>query len=349
MATIKEIARMAKVSTTTVSNVLNGKSGAASEAKAKEIFALAQQLSYTPNALAKRLKEQKSNSIGIITEDLTVFNAPEIVDGIDAYCEEHGYEIILANMRLFKRYNNDFTDTPQHQSILDEVVRNLKAKQVEGVVYVGYHCREIHCLPSLLSVPLVYAYCYPQNMQYPAVLYDDEKAAYDVTCCLIERGHRNIGVLCGPIISFHTQCRLRGVQKALFDHSVLYNAGAVVYGDWTRDSGYEAAKQLVGQGCTAIFSFNDLMASGVYEWCSEHGVEIGRDVSLFGFDNRDISRGYTRKISTVELPLNEIGRKSAELVLRQMAGENVEAERLLLPCNLLERNSVGPVVCADDE
>lgn len=341
MATIKEIARMAEVSTTTVSNVLNGKSGAASESKAKEIFALARQLSYTPNALAKRLKQQKSNSIGIITEDLTVFNAPEIVDGIDACCEEHGYEIILANMRLFKRYNNDFTDTPQHQNLLDEVVRNLLAKQVEGMVYVGYHCREIHCLPSTLSIPLVYAYCFPRNMQYSAVMYDDEKAAYDVTCRLIEKGHRNIGVLCGPPISFHTQYRLRGVQKALFDNTMLYNAGAVLYGDWTRTSGYEAAKGLVEQGCSAVFCFNDLMASGVYEWCSEHGMEIGRDISLFGFDNRDVSRGYTHKISTVGLPLNEIGRKSAELVLQQVTGEKLEAKRLLLPCDILERNSVG--------
>lgn len=343
MATIKEIAHMAEVSTTTVSNVLNGKPGAASDAKAKEIFDLARQLSYTPNAFAKNLKQQKSNSIGIITEDLTVFNAPEIVDGIDAYCEENGYEIILANMRLFKRYNNDFTDTPQHQSLLDELVRNMMAKQIEGLIYVGYHCREIHCLPSLLSVPLVYAYCFPQNMQYSAVLYDDEKAAYDVTCSLIAKGHRNIGVLCGPISSFHTQCRLKGVQKALFDHGILYNASAVLYGDWTRNSGYEAANEMNNMGCTAVFSFNDLMASGLYEWFTEQGMEIGSDISIFGFDNRDISRGYTYKISTVELPLNEIGRKSAELVLQQVAGNKVEPERILLPCDILERNSVGCV------
>lgn len=342
MATIKEIAQLAAVSTTTVSNVLNGKPGAASEAKAKEIVDLANRLSYTPNALAKGLKQRKSNSIGIITEDLTVFNAPEIVDGVDAYCEEHGYEIILANMRLFKRYNNNFTDTPQHQEILDAVVRNLMAKQVEGLIYVGYHCRELHCLPTTLSVPMVYAYCYPQNMQYSAVLYDDEKAAYDVTTLLTAKGHTKIGILSGPMTSFHSQCRLRGVQRALFDHGVLYNANAVLYGDWSRHAGYEAAKTLVDQGCTAIFAFNDLMASGLYEWCAEQGLEVGKQISLFGFDNRDISSGYMHKISTVELPLNEIGQKSAELVLRQVAGHKAKAEKTFLPCRILERNSIGP-------
>ncbi|MCL1813520.1 MAG: LacI family transcriptional regulator, partial [Treponema sp.] len=114
MVTIKKIAQLTNVSIATVSNVLNGKSGAASEAKAREIIDVARNLHYMPNMLAKSLKQQKTNTIGIITEDLTVFNTPEIVDGIDACCEENGYGIILANMRLFKRYSNDFTDTPRH-------------------------------------------------------------------------------------------------------------------------------------------------------------------------------------------------------------------------------------------
>lgn len=343
MATIKQIAKLVGVSTTTVSNVLNGIPGAAGETKMKEIFDIAKKLSYTPNLLAKNLKQRKSNSIGIITEDLTVFNAPEIVDGIDAYCEEHGYEILLANMRLFKRYNNDFTDTPQHQKILDMVVSNMMAKQVAGLVYVGYHVRGIHFQPSNLTVPLVYAYCYPENMKYASVLYDDEKAAYEATALLIEKGHKNIGILCGPLTSYHSQCRLRGVQRAMFDHSILYNANAVLYGDWMRNSGYDEAKELLKQGCTAIFCFNDLMASGVYEWCSKEGLEIGRDISLFGFDNRDISSGFTKQISTVELPLNEIGRKCAEIVLKEIGGETVNLKKLLLPCRIIERDSVGMV------
>ncbi|HEX3039039.1 MAG TPA: substrate-binding domain-containing protein, partial [Caproiciproducens sp.] len=96
-----------------------------------------------------------------------------------------------------------------------------------------------------------------------------------------------------------------------------------------------------------VFCFNDLMASGLYEWFTEQGMEIGRDISLFGFDNRDISCGYTHKISTVELPLNEIGRKSAELVLQQVAGKKVNTERFLLPCNILERDSVGSVLSVE--
>jgi LacI family transcriptional regulator len=344
VATIKEIARLTGVSTATVSNVLNGKSGAAGEEKAKEIFAVAQWLHYTPNSLAKNLKQRKTNTIAIITEDLTVFNTPEIVDGIESFCEEHGYEIILGNMRLFKRYDNDFTDTPKHHELLNTLVRNLLAKQVEGIIYIGYHCREIQWLPDNLNVPFVFAYCYPHDDIYPSVLFDDEKAGYDVTKLLIDKGHQAIGVICGPVTSYHTHARLQGFQQALFDHNILYNSRNVFYGDWERLSGYRLAAPLLDSGVSAIFAFNDMMASGVYERCLERGLVVGKDISLFGVDNRDISLGYTPPISTVQPPLNGIGRKCAEIIIDKIAErDNPEPNsiggRILLPCTVYERKS----------
>ena len=341
MITIKEIARISGVSAATVSNVLNGKSGAAGNAKTQEIIELAKNLHYMPNTLARNLQQKKTNTIGIITEDLTVFNTPEIVDGIDACCEENGYEIILANMRLFKRYNNDFTDTPKHHELLDSMIRNMTAKQVEGIVYVGYHCREIAYLPSQVQVPFVYAYCYPKEEHYPSVLFDDEKAAMDVTRLLIAKGHRRIGVICGPVSSFHTRARLRGYFKALAEHHIKAKEDLIVYGDWERPSGYRLAASLLDKKVSAIFSFNDLMASGVYEQAAERGLQIGKDISLFGFDNRDISQGYIPELSTVQPPLNEIGRLSAEIIFSQMKHRKAGKKKTALPCTILERQSVG--------
>ena len=341
MVTIKEIARLTKVSTATVSNVLNGKSGAAGEAKAREIIGVARDLHYHPNTLARSLQQQKTNTIGIITEDLTVFNAPEIVDGIDSYCEENGYEIIIENMRLFKRYNNDFTDTPAHHELLDSLLQNMLAKQVEGIIYVGYHCREIAFLPSRMQVPFVYAYCYPKEAIYPSVMYDDEKAARGVTRLLLSKGHRRIGVISGPASSYHTQARLKGFHSAMAEYGLKSDLQLIVYGDWERPSGYRLAQFLLDSKVTAIFSFNDVMASGVYECASERGLKIGKDISLFGFDNRDISLGYIPALSTVEPPLNEIGRRAAEIVLRQIKSSRTGKKRIYLPCAILERNSVA--------
>jgi LacI family transcriptional regulator len=340
MVTIKEIARLTNVSTATVSNVLNGKSGAAGAAKSREIIEAARRLRYKPNMLAKSLKQQKTNTLGIIAEDLTVFNAPEIVDGIDAFCEGNGYEIILANMRLFKRYHNDFTDTLRHHELLDAVLQNMDAKQVEGIVYVGYHCREIAYVPSGLQVPFVYAYCYPKKGVYPSVLYDDEKAANDVTELLIKKGHRNIGVICGPASSYHTQRRLCGFNRALAEHGLPTRPELVLYGDWERPSAYRLAGTLIDLGVTAIFCFNDLMASGVYGLAAERGLKIGKDISLFGFDNRDISQGYIPALSTVELPLHEIGRVCAEIILNQINHRHSGKKRVFLPCAIHERYSV---------
>ncbi len=346
MATIKEIAKLTGVSTATVSNVLNGKPGSAGEEKIKEIKAVARWLNYTPNSLAKNLKKRKTNTIAIITEDITVFNTPEIVDGIESFCEEQGYEIILGNMRLFKRYNNDFTDTPRHQELLNALVRNLLAKQVEGIIYVGCHCREIQWLPDDLSVPIVFAYCYPHDDIYPSVLFDDEKAGYDVTKLLIDKGHQSIGVICGPITSYHTHARLQGFQQALFDHHILYNSRNVFYGDWERLSGYRLSGPLLDTGVSAVFAFNDVMASGVYERCLERGLVVGKDIALFGFDNRDISLGYTPPISTVKPPLSGIGRKCAEIILNKIADQSDHTDtetfgRILLSCVVYERKSAG--------
>jgi LacI family transcriptional regulator len=341
MITIKEIARLTRVSAATVSNVLNGKPGAASDAKAQEIIGVARDLHYTPNTLARNLQQKRTKTIGIIAEDLTVFNTPEIVDGIDACCEEKGYEIILANMRLFKRYNNDFTDTPKHHELIDSMMNNMAAKQVEGLVYIGYHCREISYLPSRVQVPFVYAYCYPKEKLYPSVIFDDEKAAKDVTELLIKKGHRRIGVICGPSTSHHTQARLRGFRSVFSKHSIKIDSGLIVYGDWERPSGYHLAASLLDQKVSAIFSFNDLMASGVYERAAERGLQIGKDISLFGFDNRDISLGYIPALSTVEPPLNEMGRCCAEIVFSQIKRHKTNNKRIYLPCIIHERRSAG--------
>jgi LacI family transcriptional regulator len=341
MVSIKDIAQLTGVSTATVSNVLNGKSGAASDAKAREITEIAKNLKYIPNSIARSLKQKKTNSIGIITEDLTVFNTPEIVDGVDAFCEENGYQTIIGNMRLFKRYNNDFTDTPKHHELLDTMILNMLSKQVEGIVYIGYHCREIHYLPNGVRVPFCYAYCYPSEGVYPSVMFDDERAAFEVTNLLIKNGHHDIGLICGPAESYHTQARLNGFKKSIAKKHLTYDEKKILYGDWERLTGYKLGAALIDMGVSAIFAFNDLMASGVYECAEERGLKIGKDISLFGFDNRDISNGYIPGIATVEAPLADMGRKCAEIILTAINKHRIGKKRIYLPCSILLRGSLA--------
>lgn len=343
IATIKDIARLTGVSIATVSNVLNGKTGAAGPAKANEILKAAASLNYQPNTLAKNLKLRRSRTVGIITEDLTVFNTPEIVDGIESFCEEQGYEIVLANMRLFKRYDNDLTDTPEHASLFRRMLRNLAAKQVEGIVYIGYHYRRIPHLPPPGSVPFIYAYCTPSDNQYSSVAFDDESASFQVGVTLIQQGHRKIGVISGPMESLNAQARLRGFQRALYQSGVLYNADFTVYGDWSQESGLLCARELIKQGVTAIYAFNDLMACGVYLCCASLGLTVGRDLSVFGYDNQNICLALSPPLSSVEVPLGEMGRRCAALVLEQINKSAAESPReCAIPCLLHLRASVAP-------
>lgn len=136
MATIKEIAKLANVSPATVSNVLNRKKNAASPEKTQEIYDIVQRLNYHPNPLARGLKAKRSNTIGIIAEDLTVHHTSEIINGIEEYCEQQGYETLMVNMRLFKRFGNNFSETTEYSAMSKNILQSFVAKRIEGFPFL---------------------------------------------------------------------------------------------------------------------------------------------------------------------------------------------------------------------
>ncbi len=193
-------------------------------------------------------------------------------------------------------------------------------------------------------MPTVVAYAYTHATYTPVVVMDDEKAACEMTRYLISMGHRKIGILAGRVDNIHTRSRLRGHQKVLFEENILYNPGWVRYGDWERSSGYRFAGELLEEGVTAIFCMNDHMAGGVYDYFSEHGIRVGEDISVTGFDNQESSQYCSPGLTTMELPLTEIGTEAAAILLERLESEeenmpNIVLERSI-PCRLIERESV---------
>ncbi|NLE25021.1 MAG: LacI family transcriptional regulator [Clostridiaceae bacterium] len=336
MATINEISKKANVSIATVSKVLNGKKGVSKDTIEK-VMNIAKELNYRPNLTARSLKNGQSRTIGVITEDLTVFNAPEIVDGIDAYCENNDYHYILGNLRFNKRFGNNINNKDCVELVHSQMDTML-SKQVDGIIYIGYHSRAI--APISDEVPFVYTYCYSTDPNIPSVLYDDQKAAYEATQLLINRGHRNIGVIAGQAGSMHAANRMLGYQEALFTNNIPYNPNLTLYGDWERDKGYELSEKLIEKGVTAIFAHNDIMATGVIEYCNKHGIQVGKDLALIGFDNREIGIVSRPTLSTVSLPLFEMGQAATKLLLDKLAGQPVQyGQKLMLACSLIERES----------
>ncbi len=320
MVTIREIARACGVSAATVSNIMNDR-GKTSEETKRKVLAYAEKVHYSPNAVARSLKMKSSRSIGVIVEDMTIFSIPDIVDGITDYCDRRDYKILLSNLRLFKRFYDTYYNQDFYFDQVRNAIRTLMNYKVDGIIYVTAHERNLDCLPEDLEIPMVMAYGYTHSSRIPSVVVDDVDGAYQIMSELIRSGHTNIGVVSGKADSLHTQARLMGIQKALYDAHLPFLLDHVKVGNWERQSGYDAVDDLLRQGVTAICCMNDLMAGGVYDRLYEKGLTAGRDLSVTGYDDRQTSAYYHPALSTVKLPLHNIGYASA-VVLLEMLGED---------------------------
>lgn len=342
MATIKEIAKKCGVSAATVSNILNGKPGA-SEATRELVLRTAQKMEYMPSYVAKSLKTKNTRSIGVIAEDMTIFSIPDIIDGITEYCEKVEYKILLTNLRLYKKYNDRYYHREDYFGIVKQEIKKFVAMQTEGIIYVTAHERVLHCIPENLPIPAVMAYGYAESRKIPSVVVNEQEAAYGLICYLIEKGHKRIGVISGKPDSIHAQDRLLGYQKALRDYELIYDPELLAYGDWTRQSGYQCMEKLLKQKVSAVFCMNDLMAGGVYDRAYELGLKIPEDISVVGYDNRELSSYYKPPLTTIELPLHDIGYRAAEIMMELLTGGIKTGTSELVyqvPCKQLIRQSV---------
>lgn len=350
MVTLKDIAKMCGVSVATVSNVLNDKPKVSEETK-RRVLEVVKETGYQPNYYAQGMRKKKSSIIGIIVEDICEFSTPPIVESVMGYFDEQNYHSILVNLRLYDKWQDTwYDDEEKFQSVLRPAIQELLSFKVEGIVYVAGHCRVVNCFPDDFPVPAIVSYALSKSPKFTSVIIDDEKGGYDVTSYLISMGHRKIGVIAGDRDNIHTQERSKGYQKALLEEGILFDPDLIRYGNWKRESGYHETKELVKKGVTAILCMNDTMAAGSYDYLYQHNIEIGRDVSVIGYDNKEISQYLRPKLTTNEIKLSEIGKISAEILLKEVEedkegeeGEegNVSPSIIKLPCCLIERESVG--------
>lgn len=352
MVTLKDIAQICGVSVATVSNVLNNKPKVSEKTKEK-VLKVVEQTGYQPNYFAQGMRKKETRTIGIIVEDLCEFSTPPIVEAVMAYYEEKNYHTILLNLRLYDKWQDTwYEDEEKLQAAIKPTLQELLSFKVNGIVYVAGHCREINCFPDDFPIPAIVAYAISKSPKFTSVVIDDEKGGYDVTRYLISMGHSKIGVIAGAPDNFHTQERSRGYQQALFEEKILYDSELIRYGNWKRESGYLETEQLIKKGVTAIFCMNDTMAAGCYDYLYEHNIEIGQEVSVIGYDNKEISKYLRPKLTTNEIRLSEIGKKSAESLLKDVEGkreineennQDANSNLIKLPCILIKRESVNNI------
>ena len=345
MVTIKDIAKECNVSIATVSNVINGKKKAGPETQDK-IFEAVNRLGYKTNKVAKGLRSRKTGTIGIIVEDLSQFTVPNIVEGITRHLETVGYKPVLVNLRLYSRWADKwFNNEDMISETMEQTLDELTSIMVDGIIYIAVHARDTEKIPADLSIPAVMVYALEQNPNVPSVVIDDEQSAYEEVCYLIEKGHKDIGIIGGREDNMHTRLRLKGALRALSEHGIEQRADRVCYALWGKKEGYEAAQMLADKGVTAFFVMADRMAGGVYEYAKDHGIAIGKDWSVVGFDDQILADYLMPGLTTMALPLHPLGDAAAKLLVSKM--ESSECDISLtdnicrIPCIFRERGSVA--------
>lgn len=330
MATMKDIARLAGVSTSTVSHVIN-QTRFVSEAIAQRVNAAAKELNYTPSALARSLKMNRTKTLGmLVTTSMNPFFG-EVVKGVERSCYFHGYNLILCNTE---------GDNERMRASIDTLLQ----KRVDGLMLMctaaeGESLTEFERYPD---IPVVVMDWGPTVATSDKILDNSFQGGYLATQYLIERGHQQIGCITGPLSQYQAQSRYHGFQQALKEAQLDENKAWVIESNFECEGGYAAMQQLLelSQLPTALFVGNDMMAMGMISAANEAEIKIPEQLSLIGYDDIRIAQFMTPPLTTIHQPKYRLGKAAVEALLVKLQNPQSEPQIIQLEPTLVERKSV---------
>lgn len=320
--TIKDVARQAGVSTSTVSLVLNNKPVSISQQTRSAVLAAARELDYRPNQLAVSLVTQKSKTLGLIIADNSNLFFAQLSKHIETAANAAGYTLIYGN-------SNDSVRADLHY------LHIFGDRGVDGIIIspsaFGTPDEYWSCLSFIysLKLPVVFVDRSMEESNLPSVLPDNFTGGYIATRHLLDQGHRVIGCCTGPSNLNSSVQRLNGYRKALDEYDVPFNPALIYQGDFTTESGQKALPYLLGQNVTAVFAFNDMMAFGIYKEMHSYNLSIPGDLSIVGFDDIFFAELIQPPLTTVAQPIAEIASAVVEKLVNQI--ENPSREITAVP------------------
>ena len=279
MVTISDVARLAGVSKTTVSRVLNQSDHAVNAETRDRVQAAMTELGFRPNAVARSLFNKCTRSVGLIIPDITNPYYAGIARGVEDVASLAGYTVLLC-------------DTDRRTEKETAALNTLLEKRVEGVIIAGGGSAQASNVDEVSRAGIAVVLVGRHTMDFPSVRVDNRAGARSATDHLIAKGHRRIACIAGPGQSITSDERCQGYLESL--HAAGLNGNYLETGNFRPESGYEAARRLLARDPrpTAIFACNDLMAIGALKLAQEWGMGVPRDLALVGFD--DISLGLVR-------------------------------------------------------
>jgi DNA-binding LacI/PurR family transcriptional regulator len=325
------IAKRAGVSLGTVSNVIN-RTAAVREPLRQRVLEAIRALGYQPSQLARGLRRDYTNMIGMIIPDITNPFFPALVRAAEDVAYRHQYRLVLCNSD---------NDPEKESSYLEELKSYLPA----GLLVIPAEDSRLRDQPvrNGRRIPMICIDREPVGWKGDTVRADNETGAYLATMHLIDHGHRHIATIAGPPHLTSATERLKGFRRALNEASLPLPTRCVVHGQFDRASGFEAALKLLRPvpRPTAIFAGNDLMAMGVLMALRELGLRCPDDVSVAGFDNIDMADLLHPPLTSVQQPVYRLGAAAAELLIQRIGGQAGTARRILLETELVRRASVA--------
>ena len=330
MSTIKDVARHAGVSISTVSHVLN-ETRFVSEDRATKVHDAVRALDYKPSAVARSLKTNRTHTIGMLTASNANPFFAEVIHGVEASCYERGYHLVLCN-------SDD--DLDKQASYL----KTLEEKRIDGLLVMSAHSQPafFDLLRDRCQWPLVVLDCQAPGLEADIIMEDPEQGGYEATRYLLEQGHQSVGCISGPGDLSPSCQRLAGYYRALEDVNIPVKDGWVVEGRLTAESGYQAATGMLdnGEPPSALFVGNDIMAMGVICALQTRGYRVPDDVSVIGYDDIELAAYTSPPLTTIHQPKGELGRLAADTLIDRI--ENPQRQRVVrtLRSTLVERQSV---------
>ncbi|MDD1780904.1 HTH-type transcriptional repressor PurR [Enterovibrio sp. ZSDZ35] len=330
MATIKDVARLAGVSTTTVSHVIN-KTRFVAENTTKKVWAAVDDLNYAPSAVARSLKCNSTRTIGmLVTKSTNPFFA-EVVHGVEEYCYNEGYTLILCNTEGNIAKQRDY-------------LRMLAEKRVDGVLVMCSDISEelLALLEKKQDLPMVVMNWGTEHVNTDCIHDNAELGGYLATKFLIDSGHKDIACISGQLDRLTCQTRLSGFRKALEEAGLQENPEWIVEADFECDTAVEAAKKLLAQDRrpTAVFCFNDIMALAAISTFRQAGLDVPNDISVIGYDNIDLAAFFSPPLTTIHTPKNRLGKTAIKLLLERLVNKDSEQQVFEMQPELVVRSSV---------
>ncbi|SDC35818.1 LacI family DNA-binding transcriptional regulator [Halanaerobium congolense] len=327
--TIKDIAKKANVSVTTVSRVLNNKPDVGDDTR-KKILKIIDEMNYNPNSVARGLVMQKTHTIGLIIPDISNPFFPQIVRAVEDKAQELGYSVILFN-------------TDNHLERERKAVELFKSKQLDGlIVSLSLGNEEILKDLKATNYPVVQIDRSVLDHHYPLISIDNKKSAYQMVEYMIKKGYKKIAHISGDLNTTTARDRLEGYKKALKKHGIPIKDEYIIEGEYTQNSAYQAMQSLLNlkNRPKAIFAANDLSAAGVYKALFEADLKIPEDIAVAGHDDINLASLLKPELTTMRQPKYEMGERAVTILLKMINKQDFEIKDQILTTDLIIRESV---------